>query len=363
MEAHFLSTEINAQRIQNAKSSYTTRRVNKNEIKKIINGDTAPQSGDLVLARIEKINQHKRIELEHGRKAPLFEGDEIIVCYGHRYAPDQFEAEIPNDLKKCHLVAAGGVASLCLSKHKAIKSATTITPIGILADEHGQRVNINQWCLPHIENKNPAIRPLVIAIVGSSMNAGKTTTAAHLIHGLKKSGMKVGAAKLTGTGAGGDVWLMKDAGADVVYDFTDAGYASTYRCQPHELNTITSTLVNHLKQQSPEAIVLELADGLLQPETASLLQSNTLRTMMDGIIFAASDSMGAHNGVQWLTQHSLPIIGISGCLTASPLAIRETQKISSLPIYSLEHLSHPDIATELFENCGEQLSSLQQAMR
>jgi hypothetical protein len=37
--------------------------------------------------------------------------DAIIVAYGHRYAPDQFEAYVPEDLGPCHLVAGGGVAA------------------------------------------------------------------------------------------------------------------------------------------------------------------------------------------------------------------------------------------------------------
>ena len=61
------------------------------------------------------------------------------------------------------------------------------------------------------------------------MNSGKTTTAAHLIKGLVQAGLKVGAAKLTGTGAVGDIWLMQDAGANLVLDFTDTGFPSTYR--------------------------------------------------------------------------------------------------------------------------------------
>ena len=42
----------------------------------------------------------------------------------------------------------------------------------------------------------------------------------------------------TGTGAGIDVWLMSDAGADMVLDFTDAGFASTHRLSGAELETI-----------------------------------------------------------------------------------------------------------------------------
>ena len=59
----------------------------------------------------------KRLELTDGRKGLLFAGDEIIVCYGNRYAPDQYEAVIGNDLSSCDLIAAGGVAAQELSRN------------------------------------------------------------------------------------------------------------------------------------------------------------------------------------------------------------------------------------------------------
>ena len=353
---------IGVERLLRAKSAYTTRRIDKLLARQIIRGDVAPVSGDLVLAKVERIGQHKRLELEHGRRAPLFIGDEVVVCYGNRYAPDQFEAEVPRNLDACHLVAAGGVASQCLSRHQNIQAPTLLQPIGLLADEEGRRINLNQWALPTPQSAlGLSLRPLVIVVVGTAMNAGKTTSAAHLIRGLNLSGLKVGAAKLTGTGAGGDVWLMKDAGAERVYDFTDAGFVSTYRSFPHELETIANKLVGHLKQDGAEAIVLEIADGLLQTETSSLLRSSRFRSMIDGVLFAAGDAMGAHNGVQWLRNRELPVIGVSGCVSASPLAAREAAKVTNLPVFDLDELGSPDISTQLLESCGKWIARAQQA--
>ena len=54
------------------------------------------------------------------------------------------------------------------------------------------------------------------------MNSGKTTTVAAITHGLTAAGLRVGAMKVTGTGAGGDPFLFADAGAAEVLDFTSA---------------------------------------------------------------------------------------------------------------------------------------------
>lgn len=340
-------SSINENRVKTAKAAYTTRRIDRDAIYTLLDGEIKPRAGDLLLARVENIGHHKRIELETGRRAPLFPGDEVMVCYGNRYAPDQFEAEVPEDLGACHLVAAGGIASECLSHHGKISMPTQLQPLGLLGDADGRPLNMVDWALAPAAVDAPS--PLVIAVVGTSMNAGKTTTAAYLIKGLSRAGMKVGAAKITGTGAGGDRWLMQDAGAFEVVDFTDAGFATTYRTSIQELEGIQSRLMNHLHGNGAEAIVLEIADGLFQQETAALLASARFRSNIDAVFFAAGDAMGASGGVEWLRQHNLPVMGISGCVSASPLAAREAGMASGLPVFGLDQLASADIAEQIFD--------------
>ena len=87
----------------------------------------------------------------------------------------------------------------------------------------------------------------------------------------------MGFAKITGTGSGGDTWLLKDAGAHPVLDFTDAGLASTYLEPAWEIQRVFTTLVGHLTLATVDAIVLEIADGVLQAESAALLKSCVVR--------------------------------------------------------------------------------------
>lgn len=350
---------IAPERLALAKSAYTTRRVDRAAIKTLLSGTCQPKSGDLVLARVEKLGHHKRIELQHGRRAPLFVGDEVVVCYGNRYAPDQFESEVPKDLSLCHLVAGGGIASQCLARHSSTSAPTRIEPIGLLGDEDGNVVNIADWAIVPGELTSP--RPWVIAVAGTAMNAGKTTTAANLICGLTRYGMRVGGAKLTGTGAGGDRWLMLDAGATDAVDFTDAGFASTYLASLAELEQIQAAITSHLHQQGVEVIVMEIADGLFQRETAMLLESPLFKANVDAIVFAAGDAMGACGGVEWLNQRSLPVVALSGCMSASPLAAREAQQITGLPVFGLDDLSSPEITMRLLSLSGDKLQRMSKA--
>ena len=342
---------IEAQRVAAAKTAYTARRVDQSAITTLLSGDVGPRSGDLVLARVACLGHHKRIELVHGRRAPLFIGDEIIACFGNRYAPDQFEAQVPDSLVSCNLVAAGGIAGHCLSQHGSTKSPTVIEPLGLLGDGNGRVINISDWALQPSGSKRS--RPLVFAVAGTSMNAGKTSSAAYFIKGLVNSGMKVGAAKVTGTGAGGDVWMMKDAGAAMVLDFTDVGFASTFRASAAEVQGIFTRLTHILCEAGVDAIVVEVADGLFQHETAALLKSDVFRNGVDGVIFAAGEAMGACAGVQWLEQHDLSVLAISGRVSASPLASREVQGITGLPVMGLARLSSEDIVVDLFAEAEE----------
>lgn len=323
-------------RLALAKRAYATRRVELERAATLVVGDYAPRAGDLVLARVDKLGQHRRIELTTGRRAELHAGNEIVVCYGNRYAPDQFEAEVPGDLSPCHLVAGGGIAARQLSKHSKMTGATRITPIGVLAYADGTPLNVDQYriqprCAPHS-------RPRITAVVGTSMNAGKTTAVAYAVLGMARQGLKVGAAKVTGTGAGCDAWQIGDAGASFMLDFTDCGYASTYQVPAAECETIMETLVAQLCDSGAEAILLEVADGILQGETRALVTSAAFKRLVDNVIFAAGDAMGAAAGVRWLQDRGLNVIGVSGALTASPLAMRECESLVDVPLLDLDTL-------------------------
>ena len=186
-------------RLAAARRAFTTRNVDFGDVVSL-DRSAAPNAGDLVLARVVSIGQHPRLESPEGRRQTMYPGDEIVVVYGNRYAPDQFDAAVPDTLEACDLVAGGGIAAEMRAKHYKMKSPTRIEPVGLLAGAGGAIINVADYCLDFAQPINPLCK--VIVIVGTSMNAGKTTTAATLIHGLNRAGLKVGAAKVTGTGSG-----------------------------------------------------------------------------------------------------------------------------------------------------------------
>ncbi len=322
--------------LRRAKRAYVTARLDLGRATRLLTASQRPQAGDLLLARVTRLGHHRKLESPEGRRQNLYVGDLVLVCYGARYASDQFEALVPAALDPCNLVAAGGIAAACSEKHAAARKPTEIEPLGLVADGDGKVLNLADAAEPGA--KVTTQRPYTLAVVGSSMNAGKTTTVASMIRGLAKNGLKVGAAKITGTGAGCDRWAMVDAGADEVLDFTDFGYASTYKVPIKETAAILEAAIATLGREGCDVVVVELADGLLFPETAALVEQARFAQLVNGMVLAAVDSMSASYGAGWLMSRDLPLLALAGKLTSSPLMVREVEAASDAPVLSLDDL-------------------------
>lgn len=327
------------------KSGFATRRVPPRVMQTLVSGKVRPRSGDLVLARVTRLGQHSRIEHPNGRRARLHIGDEVLVAYADRYAPDQFESEVPTDLGPTQLVAAGGIASAMLTRSGSVRNATDIVPVGLVGDGRGRPLNVADFGLTPVVPAHE--RPPTIAVIGTSMNAGKTTTIRWLVHGLSRAGARPGTTKVTGTGSGGDYWVMLDAGSHVTLDFTDVGLASTYRQPLAKIESAFVQLTDHLTAAGSGVALVEVADGIYQRETAWLIASETFRSAVDAVIFAAGDAGGAAAGVDHLRRQGLNVVALSGLITRSPLSVREAERVTGLPALSVDALVRTDVLSEL----------------
>jgi len=335
---------LKSSRVRAAKRAYVTRNMDLETARYLKRGQSTPKSGDLVLAKITHLGQHKRIEQTNGRRAFLHVGDEIVLSYGARYAADQFEGYVPENLSECYMVAAGGIAATYASKNAKVKNPTRIKPIGLLCDENQNVINLKRSAVKPDTKPGPKpvanADPHIIAVVGSGMNAGKTTMAANIIYGLSQENLKVAALKITGTGAGGDMWQYQDAGAHIAYDFTDAGYPTTFKVPEDELRGIMELLVSAAQAKNPDVIVIEIADGLLQEETKHIIGTSWFKSQIDSLVYAARDGLSVSAGVSLLQAHQLPLIAIGGMLTSAPLCVREAASVTDVPILDADAYSN-----------------------
>lgn len=352
-------TELSRTRINRTKRAFTTRRIPIRDMQTLVSGDIKPETGNVVLATVHELGKHRKIESIHGRRAMMMPGDEILVCYGNRYAPDQFEAIIGNDLGLCDLVAGGGVASRELCRHDKMLPATQIMPIGLVGNGRGVPLNVYNYRIdygPSNLTKSDLNGMKVIVVAGTAMNSGKTFTAASVIRGLNLSGYKVSGIKSTGTGSGHDLWTMKDMGAEVVMDFTDAGFTSTYKIPDDQIADGVLGLIYQSSVRNCDFAIVEIADGLQHIETATLLRSPKLHAVVHRAVFAAYDSLGARAGYNEMLELGYDVVTVSGQLTRSPLAMREAAVSVRCPLFTPFEIQAGALVPYLTTEQGNEIS-------
>ena len=80
--------------------------------------------------------------------------------------------------------------------------------------------------------------------------------------------------------------------------------------------------------------VVEIADGLLQRETAFLLQSEEVKSRIHKLIFCSQDACGAIGGLKILHErYKLVPDAISGVCSSSPLGVQELREYTDIPVF------------------------------
>jgi hypothetical protein len=317
------------QQFSDAKWSFVTRGVVDREAIRLGSLTREPRLGDLVAARVVNLNAHDSLENVHGRRTRLYPGDVVVGAYGNRYATDYYEGYLPTGTT-AHLLTAGGVVGQVASAHARRSEPTELEVLGLLTGRTGAPLSLEDFAIPLPPPATPELGTFVV--VGSSMNAGKTTTASALVRGWAQAGLRVGAGKVTGSGSGKDRWMYEDAGAAEIADFLDFGMPSTFGYPQERLTATMVGIRDELARRGATVAVLEIADGLLQSETRAL--TACLPGFADGAVLAVADALSALAGVEIMHSLGVPVRIISGLLTASPLASREAAEATGIPVLS-----------------------------
>jgi len=136
--------------------------------------------GDLVVTRVIRVGAHEHLEDAHGRRVKLHKGDLVVGACGNRYATDFYEGYYRPG-PKAHLLTAGGVIGTAVSWHTSCPAPTELEILGPLTDANDQSMSLEHFARPKPPSPPQSLsstEPLAVAVVGSSMNSGKTTTAA-----------------------------------------------------------------------------------------------------------------------------------------------------------------------------------------
>lgn len=222
------------------------------------------QMGDYVVGTATVLRGGRnQVELMSGRLAPAITGDTIVGALGIRHATlevvghfQQVEADGRMDL-----LTAGGLLGRATSVSGALPSLVRVDYRG-----HAMR-NGNKLRMQDFAKESSASRDYdvpTILMIGTSMSAGKTTSAKIIVRQLKAAGYRVVGAKLSGAGRYRDILAMKDAGADAIYDFVDAGLPSSVAPREHYRAHLRNVL-GLIMDEKPDVVVAEAGASPLEP--------------------------------------------------------------------------------------------------
>lgn len=185
------------------------------------------RTGDYVVGEVlPRPGSATDLELPAGRMVSVGAGDLVVGAFGRRAATLEATGDwraIGEELRMEALTGAG-LFGRCTSRSSRLAPLMSLRYRGHVIYE-GSRATMRQFA--PAAPQNPPDLPPVVLIIGTSMSAGKTTAARVLIRLLRRHGLSVAAAKISGAGRYRDVLSMGDAGADPIFDFVDAGLPST----------------------------------------------------------------------------------------------------------------------------------------
>jgi hypothetical protein len=219
--------------------------------------------GDYVLAEVTEDGAVPfAIESVSGRAVEVLPGDVIVGALGRRAATLEAVGDwraVGEDLKM-QTLTSGGLLGRCTSA-----SLPPPRMASVRYRAHAARGE-SPLAMTDFVPASPARRleaPIVL-IIGTSMDAGKTVAAKAIVRVLKRAGLTVAAAKLTGVARYRDILATSDAGADYVADFVDAGLPSTV-VPPERYEQALASLLSLIAHSEPDVVVAEAGASPLEP--------------------------------------------------------------------------------------------------
>lgn len=287
------------------------------------------RGGDFVVGEVSgQPNPLYRCETKTGRMAELVPGDRIIGALGEREATLEGVGSwraIGEDGRMDGLTGAGLFG-------RATSISSLLPPFMQLgyrghATRAGAPLNMADFVLPE-PPAAPAV-PIVL-VIGTSMSAGKTTSARIIIRELRALGLKVVAGKVTGAARYRDILSFRDAGAEAVFDFVDEGLPSTV-CAPELYAPALERMLARIGAQRPDAAVIEAGASPLEPYNGDLALARILpETRMT--LLCASDPY-AVLGVQSAFGLRPDLVGGPAANTTAAVAL--VQRLVGLPALNL----------------------------
>jgi hypothetical protein len=310
-----------------------------------VGAEISAVEGSVVAARVlTSKSTYNTLELPSGRFSQVKPGDVIAGALGHRKALFGYSGHVPAEAKvgdKLNLLNLGGVigvhdgGSPDLGVPFVVELLGQVLHFPFLGERIGVPAHITQGALPIEEQLDVRGIPVV---------------ASSLVQSFTHRGLKVVAGKTTGVSLRRDILSMEDAGARKVLVFTDLGIVTT---TPATAPQAARTILTHLAREKPDAIVLELGDGLLGLYGVNeILSQPEIRSSFSAVVLAASDPVAAWGGVQLLRdRYAIDATAITGPATDNAAAARLVEEQAGCVALNARTQAE-ELATVVLERMG-----------
>ena len=268
-----------------------------------------------------------RIETASGRIARIAPGDLALGALGVRAATLEAVGdwrEVGPDLVMQQLSAAC-VFGRCTSLSAWTHQLADFRYLGH-AMRAGRKLTMSEFAAARSPGEPAPLTAPVILIIGTSMSAGKTIAGMAIVRRLKRMGLRVAGAKLTGVARLSDTLAFQDAGADFTADFVEAGLPSTVVDQA-EFESALRMLLGKIAESEPDVVIAEAGASPLEPYNGDI----AVRILGDSVrctVLAASDPY-AVVGVMNAFQADPDII--SGRAASTGAGIKLVEKLVGIP--------------------------------
>ncbi len=293
--------------------------------------------GAVVAGRIvgEK-STYNQLEDIHGRMSILHDGDVVVGALGHRNALHGYEGVMPVKVEvgqRLQMLNLGGVIGHCVSHNPDVGAPFDVEILGqvLLFPDFQSRQGQPAFV------KSAAVKPQeglpgvpVVYVAGTCMNAGKTAAACAIVRHLSLAGLRVGGAKLTGISLMRDILGMRDYGADLALDFTDAGVV----CSTPESAPVTArTIFSNLAAGGVDVIVAETGDGIMGDYgVQAILADPELMALNAAFVLCANDPVGVSGGVGHLREaYGIAVDVVAGPATDNRVGTRFVEGVVGVP--------------------------------
>lgn len=317
-------------RVDKLASSTATLRLGK-EIE--VSDRVEAKAGNVIVVKaLQEKSVYDTLELDNGRMAKITRDDVIAGVLGRRRALKGFVGDLPASIAvgdRLQILNLGGIIGVCVSGHRDFGAPLQVEVLG-MAVKGGKPLNIASGATPpRASLKGVAIPPLVL-VEGTCMASGKTLAACDIVQKLNQRGWKVAGLKATGVACLRDVLNMLDHGAVEGLSFQDAGLPSTVEVE--NLPAVVKGLLARLAQGKPDAVVVELGDGIIGGYgVESLLRDPELRTLARAHVMCANDLVAAWGAVEVMKGFGLRIDVFAGPATDNAVGVDYIQRELKVP--------------------------------